>query len=141
MAFKVPHQAGVPHAIIEPELGLYDGLFLLKLGPDLSVGEKLLMVNLGQPRNTTAQGWLYTLAQCPPVVGCSDTMLNMEPSHFPLKLCDTCWFGVVSSVFVDFLDFEPCGQLHFQERVPFVPLVSLQKWIVRRSMPHAPWAA
>lgn len=23
-------------------------------------------------RNTTAQGWLYTLAQCPPVIGCSD---------------------------------------------------------------------
>lgn len=23
------------------------------------------------PRNATAQGWLYTLAQCPPVVGCS----------------------------------------------------------------------
>ena len=28
-----------------------------------------------------------------------------------------------------------------EERVPFVPLVSLQKWIVRRSMPHATWAA
>lgn len=25
--------------------------------------------------------------------------------------------------------------------MPFVPLVSLQKWIVRRSMPHATWAA
>eukprot|EP00435_Cladocopium_sp_Y103_P072465 s172_g40.t1 len=37
-----PFVAGVPHAIIEPELGLYNGLFLL---------------------NTTAQGWLYSLAQ------------------------------------------------------------------------------
>lgn len=70
--YSAAQKAGIPHAIIEPELGLYNGLFLL---------------------NTTAQGWLYSLAQCPPVVGCS-------------------------------------------ERVPFVPLVSLQKWIVRRSMPH-----
>ncbi|CAK9114886.1 unnamed protein product [Durusdinium trenchii] len=70
--FAAARQAGLQHAIIEPELGLYDGLFLL---------------------NTTAQGWLYTLAQCPPVVGCS-------------------------------------------ERTPFAPLVSLQKWIARGSMPH-----
>ena len=70
--YDAARKAGVTHAIIEPELGLYDGLFLL---------------------NTTAQGWLYTLAQCPPVIGCS-------------------------------------------ERVPFAPLVSLQKWMVRQSMPH-----
>ena len=30
------HQAGIPHAIIEPELGLYNGLFLLPLGRQMA---------------------------------------------------------------------------------------------------------
>jgi len=69
--FDAAKKAGIFHLIVEPELNLYNGLFLL---------------------NTTSQGWLYTLSQCPPE-GCSDVR-------------------------------------------PFTPLVSLQKWIMRQSMPH-----
>lgn len=69
--FDAAEKAGIFHLIVEPELNLYNGLFLL---------------------NTTSQGWLYTLSQCPPE-GCSDVR-------------------------------------------PFTPLVSLQKWVMRQSMPH-----
>lgn len=49
--YRAAQQAGVAQPILEPELGLFQGLFLA---------------------NTTAQGWLYTLSQCPSRVGCSE---------------------------------------------------------------------
>ena len=89
-------------------------------------------------RNTTAQGWLYTLAQCPPVVGCSDTRCIQQPfCRAPQK---DRWVMNGKSFFSK-LSPRPflVPNKHQKERTPFAPLVSLQKWIARGSMPHATW--